>query len=450
MRFDLIPKATIWAIFLLFSALITYLAFYNAPSLWDDYCFALTARDYGFWAAQKIYYLGWTGRYFSTFLFHLNPLLFSDSRVPFIIFPILFNFCFVLNVYHFIKQFFKKFVVIISIALCVLYYLNSPSLLEALYWYTGTYTFLSGNLIILFLALLKKYNNSSKGFARLAVLLFLYFCIIGSSEISMVLFTGGLGCLVLFSLLKHKKINLELVLFSVVTIIGDCIVMFSPGNGIRVTNKKPIVETLIDAVPISFEHFLKWTIFSPSLILFTFAYVLYCAKFKPFKNGNRFYLTGLTVIFGLLFIATFLPSSYGMEGETPFRIQNLIYFYFLIGWFYIFGIIFSKLNFEISITINRIVTLVLTVGFILTCYKNTNLKEMINDIRYGRADSFLSEHVKRIEILKSSNEKVVFLPSIKSSPFTLHTGSEIRKDPEYLWNKCLAGYYNKEKIFLEN
>ena len=69
-----IANSALWLLFAITIVPIGILAFYNHPSVADDYCFAYMTRDAGFWAAQKFYYEGWSGRYFSNMIFHATPL----------------------------------------------------------------------------------------------------------------------------------------------------------------------------------------------------------------------------------------------------------------------------------------------------------------------------------------------------------------------------------------
>jgi hypothetical protein len=51
-----------------------YLSFFCVPAV-DDYTFAFLVKDKGLLAAQEYWYTTWTGRYTSSFLISLNPLL---------------------------------------------------------------------------------------------------------------------------------------------------------------------------------------------------------------------------------------------------------------------------------------------------------------------------------------------------------------------------------------
>lgn len=55
-----------------------FVAFFNYPSA-DDFVFAYKVKSMGFFQAQYDWYVHWTGRFFSTFMLSLHPLVFNSN-----------------------------------------------------------------------------------------------------------------------------------------------------------------------------------------------------------------------------------------------------------------------------------------------------------------------------------------------------------------------------------
>ena len=409
-----LPKYVIGAFSAILAGVLGYLSFYNCPSIFDEYCFACTARDYGFWNAQKMYYEGWTGRYFSNFLFHINPLYFSNNKVAYVVLPFILFIGFICNLTWFLKSYFKEKVVnknklFLALAFTCLYYLQLPSIVENNFWVIGTYTFISGNMVILLLSMLLRYKSGNKieNHAFLGAIGVLYFLILGSSEVSMLCCSALIFFLFIINFIRHRKILKEDALMIVLTILGNYLVVSAPGNDIRNPVKRAIIDTIFDNFEVSISFFLDWTLNSPILIIATAAYLLFLFENRISKDYLKIPLASSIGISLVIFYVSFIPTSFGMGDEPPPRILNLIYLIFLLCWFYNITILSTYFNIKGVESFKNISNIIVIGLFLFFALKNENLKQMYRDIKYKKDHAYLQQYQERIVFLKFSEEKVI-------------------------------------------
>jgi len=436
--------------FVIIGGVVT-LSFYNTASVVDDYCFSCTAKTYGFWESQKMYYLGWSGRYFSTFYYASNPLVLSDSRIPFIIFPILLLLSFLASfIFLFITlfkgQLKKATSITLGLSIAMLFFVNLPKVSEALFWYSGTYTFVSIILTLLFFIcwyVTKTKPAPKKGVYVILIILFI--AILGSSEISMTILSGLVFLDVIWQYINTKKISKLSYFLIVLSISCSLIVSTAPGNFVRLSEKTNFIDVLLRTFSISSNYMWQW-ISTPSFFLASIAYLWFImrSKIKPLRIEFPLLFTVPALI--LIVFLSFFPSTYGLGPtiETPGRILNLNYFIFFISWFYNLTMIANKL--KMNIKVHPFIQLVGLSIILLTVGWSQNVKYIYRDIRFGTANEHLIENQARLQLLKQ-DASIVFLEPIKAKPYNLFVG-DINENYEYLWNKCLADYYGKEKVII--
>jgi hypothetical protein len=436
-------------VFICFLGCIVYLGFHNVPSVVDGFCFSSTVIDYGFWKAQSMYYNGWTGRYFSNFYFHINPLVWGDSQIPFIIIPVVLFISLFVAIITFFQQLFledckKPYGLLFSIGFGVIYILNLSKISEAFFWYTGSYTIVSILLLLIVLSLWKSYdaiNNLQKG-----LLLFVYFLTLGSSEVTMLCLSFLAFIYFTSYYLKNKQLSRFEWLMIAITLLGNAIVIFAPGNSVRHSGEIDLFPALQNTMQVSSMQILQWSA-SPTLLIGSIAFILFSIIRKPFNIKTLPLWQSLTLTVCIMFIA-FFPPVYGLgPGQnTPPRILNLIYFFFLLSWVYNIYLISLKMpEFNLdSVLLSS--SLVLVILFIGALYSSNNIKFIYRDIRYSLASSYHEEYLERVSLLQSG-ESVLHLKEFERKPYNIFI-SDIEEDPAHLWNRCLSNYYNKTEIIL--
>jgi len=428
--------------------LLISLSFYNQPSITDDFCFGLMGRDSGIFLGAYQYYTGWSNRYFSDLLLHLNPLVFSTSFEHFKWVTILLIVLGFLNGYYFFKNVLQfthnnpNLWILSLVGQAVCWY-TIPGLFQLFFWFTGHYYYLSFHLALLFVNV---YFYCSRPILRVTLLSCIIFCLIGSSEISMIMFSGIFWPYQLYTAWKQKKIKLETIILFIVWGISIGLVLLSPGNKIRAPKNIDYLRGLEES-RLNFGILLKFYIKSP--LIWIFNLLLFFSIEKPQK---RFLFSvrefGLFFfVFILSYFLAFIPIAFGLgEKFIPERIQSLILMYLILGFGYAvvwFKFWLVQINLQ-----NRIISqIALLVAFIALLFFNQNSKQFYDEWRFNKAKKYANENAQRFEmILKSKNQQVV-IPPIQNKN-TMFFMEELSTDPKHLWCKCIANYYGKTEVQL--
>lgn len=97
-----------------------------------------------------------------------------------------------------------------------------------------------------------------------------------------------------------------------------------------------------------------------------------------------------------------------------------------------------------------IVCAILLVSVALSFVRSSNVKMMYTDLLKGKAAAFDKEMYQRYALIKSSQEAILYLPPVRSKPMTIFLDDDIKTDPTHWWNKCTAGYFGKEAIYMKD
>jgi len=426
--------------------LLINLSFYNQPSITDDFCFGWMGREYGIFLGAYHYYSGWSGRYFADFLLHLNPLVFSTSFEHFKWGTIALIFIGFANGYYFLKNVFQLphnnpnlwILSFISQAVC---WYTIPGLFQLFYWFSGHYYYLSFHLAILFIHV---YFYCSKPIIRATLLSCIIFCLIGSSEISMIMFSGIFWPFQLYTAWKQKKIKLETMLFFMVWGISIGLVLLSPGNKVRAPKHIDYIKGLTESV-LNFGMLLKIYVKSP--LIWVFNLVLFVSVEKPKKQYLLSFkeILGLLILFLFSYFLTFVPMALALgEDFIPDRIQSLILMYLIFG----FGYLFVWVKFKVgqmapsTLVISQISLVVL---FLSLLFFNKNSKQFYDEWRFDKAKNYANENARRFNSILKSNNQHMTIPEIKNKN-SMFFMEELSADPKHLWCKCIANYYGKSDI----
>jgi hypothetical protein len=446
--FSKIPLFLSFSVWGFMAFLLVDLAFFNQPSITDDFCFGWMGREFGIFLGAYHYYAGWSGRYFADLLLHFNPLVFSTSFAYFkwgTIALILMGFA---NGYYFLKNVFQFshknpnlwILTFISQAVC---WYTIPGLSQLFYWFSGHYYYLSFHLVLLFVQV---YFYCSKPLLRNTLLACLIFCLIGSSEITMIMFSGIFWPFQLYTAWKQKKIKLETIVFFMVWAISISLVLLSPGNKIRAPKNIDYIKGLTEAI-LNFGMMLKIYVKSP--LIWVFNLLIFSTIEKP-KKQYLLTLKELIALITLFFISYFLafvPMALALgEDYIPDRIQSLILMYLIFGFGYLVVWIKYQLG-QINLLSLNFAQISLLSIFLLLLFFNKNSKQFYEEWRFDKAKNYARENKNRFDQVLKSQEKHVTIPAIKNKN-TLFFMEELSTDPTHLWCKCIANYYGKTDIHL--
>jgi hypothetical protein len=496
MKFNLF-QFSIWGLFLAVIFPIAGLAYYNHPSVADDYCFAYMTRDYGFWAGQKFYYDGWSGRYFTNMLFHATPLAYGHfwfvKVMPFVILG------FMLHAnYHFWKEIFPQFSTKIQLGITLsfnaLFILQMPSLVDEFYWYTSVFIFPISMVYLQYLivVILRFYQDKYQKIKYLIGILAcaLVFFIIGSNEMMMLFLLCFLGAVFGYLLLFERQFNPLFLCLILVGISSACLVVFSPGNTVRM-NGDGMLDAGLDRALLStlnsvISEITHWILSFPVLIFsLILGYFLkeYQGNFPKFFRVNIF--ISLLIWVGLMAVMFFM-IHYGNNMGVPGRVANSIYEVFLLGW--IFHLILLQEKWRVFDKIflpwlvsssdihasahtvadaqvsggdtshggrdtshgrkKTLITLI-SISLLAICFIfSTNMKTAYKELLKGTAEGYDQEMLARYEYIRTAKSDTIYISPLEHKPTTLYF-DEIKNTEKHLWNRCYATYFGKKVIILK-
>ncbi|ARK10268.1 DUF6056 family protein [Fibrella sp. ES10-3-2-2] len=442
------------------------LSWYNHPSAADDYCFADTAVRYGFWQAQKYYYDGWTGRYFSNFLVHGSPLVWGWYN-GFKLIPALMATAWVWSAYLFITELLRGLVpadslrrvgLTITVTLFAVYMLVLPSVVEAFVWMASVtvYTVPTALLFYLGAVLLRWYRMPAGTLHSLtgvwaAVLIFL---IVGCGETHMLLIISLMLAIIMYRLLFQRFVDKQLLGLLVVALVSAWLVFRAPGNAVRMNGGAAggdlvgglwlSVKWLVSNIP---GQFIKTPLLllSPIWMIVGHYYLNQTGRLKGFLRVPLWY--SVLVVAGLL-LATVLPSFYATQFIT-LRAVNVTYAVFLVGWFFLITTQLPRTRFSAH-PIPPLWLLALTGVWILISLRFSEpMKQLYTDLLRGKAATYDREMTARQQYLATSKPA----DTLRLAPLTVYPASlfleDVRTDPTHWWNRCQSGYYHHKTIIID-
>jgi len=383
------------------------LCFFVQPSFVDDYCFIIKTKELGLTSAFLDWYTHWTGRYSLCFLMSFNPLLIGSFflyklLIGFMIalLPLLVFFCFKRIFKNQERSFYISFTALFSL----FYFYQLPSVNEGLFWMTGAVAYQLPTLCLLglFILLHDLCTDRSNPWMTCLLSIILAVVLIGTNEISMVVYMTFLCLFTAFSFFKktsHKKLLLILLF---VSLVASLFVVCAPGNQTRAT-LFPMANDLPQALYMTLLGCLyyvgQWLAMSFVMMILAF-YVLSKTKLELSKHALNLPVWMSAGSFVVILLAGFFVPAWA-TGQMPNpRAINVIFFVFLIGLFY--HILFMYAFFithQISIGTGKIgATLVIFFLFFLIFspgkQSSNNIRTAYVDIVSGKAYDF---HVSMIK-----------------------------------------------------
>lgn len=450
-------------VLLLLSVLLPLLAlsYFNHPSPADDYCYIDTVFKYSWLEAMNFYYSGWTGRYFGIFLNHSNPLLFH-SIIGFKVLPVILFAGLIFALYNLFRHLTPTLSRIAHLGFAgivfFLYILKMASIVEGFYWMASFVTYTVPNIMtLLWVSVVLDWYRQDTKKTLLAVLAnFFVFAVIGCSETNLLIMIVLIAALCFYRLVFHKKIDGLMISMLVVAALSCYFFFMAPGNQARLDGN-PLSRNLTFSLISSFKYLavssFSW-IFKTPLLIFSLAWLIVLSKISV---GARKYFSMPVWFAILLYIgvlsAQIFPSYYGIGIDPSARAINCVYLFFLIGWFYVVGVIFHYFNgkysgqFPLSFLRYGVLYSLLVVSIAFSFFRSANVKMIYTDLLNGKAAAFSRETEERYALIKNSKDAVVFLPPIKTRPLSLYF-DDIQENKQFLWNKCMAGYFGKEAIIM--
>jgi hypothetical protein len=263
----------------------------------------------------------------------------------------------------------------------------------------------------------------------------------GSSEISMLIFSGVFWGYQLWKWRFKGPLNAELYLLFAIWLIGFLLMILSPVNQVRAVTNVPLadgIHILLANVKELIEQF-----FSSPFMWACMLWVLFVLELpKSYLRMSILDMIVLTALFFVSIIVSFIPLSFALgEVHIPERIISLFLLFML---FYMCFIVLQLKSVWGGLHLNRISLLVLVfIG--LGVYKSKNFSLLFHEISSGSAERYTKEYRARFEQIRlAKTDKVVVAPLKNHS--ALFFTEDLSTDPKHLWCKCVANYYGKKSV----
>lgn len=485
-----IKKISILLLILYLFSLIPVLALghYNFPSA-DDFSVTAPARQAwitsgslgqtlaAVFSYAGYHYFNWSGDFATTVLGMLQPAIFGEQYAawnPYLLIGAL-SISIYLFVYFILVRFMHvdKYLALIPATVYLFLAVHRPvSGVEAFYWYAGASKYLYPVCFaLLFFICLSIYVTSPGGRKKMVMLLFLTLLesLIGLGTYLIALNFLIINLTVLFLLYRgHRKKEFSLFFIPfAVYIVSFLTNVLAPGNQYRmaVTNGySPVKSILISfsyALEYPAERWMDFTLIACMIFLLPFLW-----KIAASTNYSFSYPLLVALYSYCLFAALFTPALVGSGSADAGRLQNEIYFVFLLlligNLFYTLGWLYRKLyqagylpaERELSdhgkmLTLTMIVFLAF--GIVVMAVPNPDhytVSSALTSLLSGEAKIFRTEMEERLVLLHDDSIMEAELAPLSERPWLLYF-SDIKTDPEDWENKAMSRYYGKNSIVIK-
>lgn len=439
------------------------LSIYNQPCN-DDYNYAIRDSNSDFISAGIDTYLNFSGRYFATFISRINPLIYHSFEA-YKLYPVILLLLFLSAIYYLgsaisQKTFNKKEKLSFTALLCLLYIIQSPSISQSFYWFSGYAAYTIPAILYMFLLgnLLKPIH-----WIRTIINTLLVIAIAGSNEISTVILFCTLSFINIEWWLHHnKKWNRLFIYLWIIASICTLIIVLSPGNGVRMqgeSSSNNYIWTIVGSTLQTISWFPIWG----SLLLM--ASIIYIPLFgKRISESTSEKLHSLFSIkikhFFLFFVITLflahIPPTWGLGTVVIGRLANVIYIFFILCWLYLTQLVINYYPGIITLQKNKYYQFIYLAFFFFFTFNTVynvdgNIITSYVDLVTGKARKYNQELNERHLLLNNnqSTEEVIKIPGIETIPKTIYF-NDINTDKDTWENETYRIYWNcRPQIYIE-
>ncbi|RDV15894.1 hypothetical protein DXT99_07855 [Pontibacter diazotrophicus] len=441
-----------------------FLTLYNHPQA-DDFGFAVRDMTYGFWETQVNYYMNWTGRYFSTTTaFQINPVIYGNFD-RYKVYSLLLILLLVVSTCLFLHKLLQRhFNVLKTLALAALllclYLMQLPSVSEGMFWLPGYLTYQLPNIMLLLLLalLISFFRTGSSNYKVLYVAFAALLCVavVGSNEMSIVMaFTTIL--FILYHNRNDRQNRLYLLCLFILCVVAILAAVLAPGNYARMEEhpnaSKPLWATIYAAF-LTVLSFYRWL--APILVASVLYVIYWGLPLADKTKASSFFEVNLRLslchYIVTLFLMQFAFTWAVGERPTP-RVENVIYFFFVFGWFYNVQVALTKYAhlLQAERRLSPILPLAVMFLFILQVFAiDGNIATAYTDLLSGKATAYNSALNQRYAYLKESDCDTCSLAPLPAIPKTLYFMDVVEgEENSSFWvNIDYADYWSKSAVYL--
>ncbi len=434
---------------------------YAQPSA-DDWYMAAHTMDKGFWRANVEMYLGQSGRFFSSCLLFLHPMLLSFAAFKVWCLALILGLGFSLRwaVGGWFPEARNAWKWMLAVLLLVLFFWDMPSTAQGLYWGTGAagYT-LPGVLSLCLAGMFGRCSLTVEWRPRPALLILASLtaiAITGCTEVAMALLLAHVCMLNAVFFWRHRVVSRPLLILLVATLVGVAAVILTPGNANRQTWYQSEVAhvpapALLMALKLGVRHVAMWLVFVPFFLFsLVFAGAWPAALEISRSRAWELVVIALVLMTGTVFGGFFL-GTWSMGAAIPLRAINLVLLFFIIDWVILLvGIIGLLRAWEVEIP--RAGSVLCVSAFLIFCANaqmspGTNVKAAWRDLLGGGAARYDHESTARHAFIRGSQEQDVLVPALTARPTTLFF-NDLTPDPTNWRNTGCASFFKKRSVAL--
>jgi uncharacterized protein DUF6056 len=444
------------------------LGFFNYPSA-DDYTYAVPVLEKGFWQAQTDWYNQWSGRFVSTAILSVSPVVFKSFlgykligiTTFFLYLAALYNFLSALVAGLFEKKYLQAFFVLFATVLIS----EIPSITESFHWFAGVVNYTWAFLVFLWGLgyYLKTRKISLAGVASLDLakgrfaipinLSIASFLLAGFNETLVVIWLYLIFIAVAAIWFSKKKWDVALFLPFLVGLVSFYFVFKAPGNAVRAAQfqgNHDILFTLFRPLGLFVEIFFRYLKLPFLLFLILIVPEVEALKNKVpqcfYNSRARWFSFVFFVSLVFLFLA---PAHWAIGGAPPRRAMNILCFMYVSFtlWMYCQWVWSKQGRFLAKYQ-----------GLPQWAGRNTQLAALLLSFflfsNHGvawadllfRAKDYAFQQQERIDLLeKATPESEIAVPPLRQRPETLFF-SDLEPDPNDWINASVAGFFHVKSV----
>jgi hypothetical protein len=294
-------------------------------------------------------YMHWTGRYTAATLWGLfNPVAYGNTKEGYGLVCVLVMLGLPAGFYLLLQallggRFKRRYLWLSAGILTGLFLFQMPSPAEGFYWITSNYNYLiPACLSLVLLAALVRHANAPAPAARrkwLATAALLAVVVVGGNETNALPVLAGVVGFTLLRCLQLRRINWEYAVLSAVVVMACAVAFLAPGNFVRLhehTQQYGLLKAADRGALSAYRSLINWigngALVAITVLLAPLSYRLSRLTELPLNRLAQNPLF-ITLLLPVSIILVFSLAHYTTGTSMPPRSQNVLYLFFLVGWF---------------------------------------------------------------------------------------------------------------------
>lgn len=473
LRYSTTRRLLLWGAFAAILLPFLLLSFFVYP-VTDDFCWAESFRQRGFWGTQDFFRQYWSGRYTGNMIMTANPLAFGwwggHRIIPIFIFlgyaGALFLFFRELT-----QQQLSRWACWALSALFLMVFLaQHPFIPASFYWHSGHPYAIADIASLLLGVSFIRYETRSGSSKRVHFVLtsLLILFIIGANEVPLVVLILLLGALNFFYFLSERRVRRDYLTFFVLGALGTYVALSAAGNQARANSglfdhyrRSDLVYTLTHVPIAAANSLLKFfpLVLVASLLLLPLAVRLVRrAAEVPILNRLLGVAPGYAVLTVVgAYAVGFVPTIWAIGLDPAPLPMSVVYFWLILGWFWLtFVLVFwweRRQPGSLTTQFAQPLTAVLALYLLLSFFGSFNFRTAYSDLLTGRAYRFDQEMKARLVLVRNTPGDEITVPALRNVPLTILPPVPGFRDFIFSHplddNTCASGYFGKKAINYE-